>query len=161
DRPASLAQSSDVAAQGPADQSGRLEEIIVTAQKRKERLQDTPVAVTALSGQTPTDFRAYATNSVIAIPPPLTLTQGHRVLNTSFRIRGGGTQVFGAGLEPDVSVVIDGVVLARAAQGFSDLADVERVEVLRGPQGTLFGKNAIAGLINVTTKAPSKSFEGS
>lgn len=139
----------------------KLEEVVVTAEKRKERLQDAPVAVTALSGQTLADARVFDTNSLANITPSLTYTQGNHVLNNSFRIRGVGTQVFGAGIEPDVSVVVDGVVLARAAQGFSDLADVERVEVLRGPQGTLFGKNAIAGLINVTTKAPSKQFEGS
>jgi iron complex outermembrane receptor protein len=139
----------------------KLEEIVVTAEKRKERLLDAPVAVTALSGQTLSDVRVFDTNSLSNVTPSLTYTQGNHVLNTSFRIRGVGTQVFGAGLEPDVSVVIDGVVLARAAQGFSDLADVERVEVLRGPQGTLFGKNAIAGLINVTTRAPAKQFEGS
>ena len=139
----------------------RLEEIVVTAQKRKERLQDAPVAVTALSGEALSDARVFDTNSLSNVTPSLTFTQGNTALNTAFRVRGVGTQVFGAGLEPDVSVVVDGVVLARAAQGFSDLADIERVEVLRGPQGTLFGKNAIAGLINVTTRAPSKEFEGS
>jgi len=139
----------------------RLQEVVVTAEKRKERLQDAPVAVTALSGQLLSDTHVFDTNGLANITPSLTYTQGNHVLNNGFRIRGVGTQVFGAGLEPDVSVVIDGVVLARAAQGFSDLADVERVEVLRGPQGTLFGKNAIAGLINVTTRAPSKQFEGS
>jgi iron complex outermembrane receptor protein len=151
---------SDAAGQ-VAGESAQLEEIVVTAEKRKERLLETPVAVTAISGQTLSDLRAYDTTNLTSLTPSLTFTQGNHINSYSFRIRGVGTQVFGAGLEPDVSAVVDGVVLARAAQGFSDLADIERVEVLRGPQGTLFGKNAIAGLINVTTKAPSKEFEGS
>lgn len=150
----------ETSAQEDAQPTARLEEIVVTAEKRKERLLETPVAVTALSGQTLSDVRAYDTTNLTNLTPSLTFTQGNHVLNSSFRVRGIGTQVFGAGIEPDVSVVIDGVVLARAGQGFSDLADIDRVEVLRGPQGTLFGKNAIAGLINVTTKAPSKEFEG-
>ena len=163
-----LAQADTGVAQGagagqvesePAE-GAKLEEIVVTAEKRKERLLETPVAVTALSGQTLSDMRAYDTSNLTALTPSLTYTAGNHINSNSFRIRGVGTQVFGAGLEPDVSVVVDGVVLARAAQGFSDLADIERVEVLRGPQGTLFGKNAIAGLINVTTKAPAKTFEG-
>jgi len=144
-----------------ADTPSRLEEVVVTAEKRKERLLEAPVAVTALSGQTLSDVHVYDMSSLTNLTPSLTFTQGNHALNSSFRIRGVGTQVFGAGIEPDVSVVIDGVVLARAGQGFTDLADIDRVEVLRGPQGTLFGKNAIAGLINVTTKAPSHEFEGS
>jgi iron complex outermembrane receptor protein len=142
-------------------EQAKLEEIVVTAEKRKERLLEAPVAVTALSGQTLSDTHIYDMTNLTNLTPSLTFTEGNTVNNNSFRIRGVGTQVFGAGVEPDVSVVIDGVVLARAAQGFSDLADIDRVEVLRGPQGTLFGKNAIAGLINVTTQAPSKEFEGS
>jgi iron complex outermembrane receptor protein len=152
--------SNDTSSAGEAGSSPKLEEIVVTAEKRKERLLETPVAVTALSGQTLSDVHIYDTSSLTYLTPSLTYSQGNHVNNNSFRIRGVGTQVFGAGLEPDVSVVVDGVVLARSAQGFSDLSDIERVEVLRGPQGTLFGKNAIAGLINVTTKAPSKEFEG-
>ncbi|MDT9170901.1 TonB-dependent receptor plug domain-containing protein, partial [Escherichia coli] len=79
---------------------------------------------------------------------------------STFRIRGIGTQVFGQGGEASVSVVMDGVVMARQAQGFSDLADIERIEVLRGPQGTLFGKNATGGVISITTARPTKELSG-
>lgn len=137
-----------------------LQEVVVTAEKRSERLVDAPVAVTALSAETLRNSGIYNTNSLTGVTPSLTYTAGNTVNNATFRIRGVGTQVFGSGLEPDVSVVVDGVVLARAAQGFADLADIDHVEVLRGPQGTLFGKNAIAGVINVVTKAPSRQFEG-
>jgi iron complex outermembrane recepter protein len=152
--------ATDVGSAGDPPHSAQLEEVVVTAEKRKERLLETPVAVTALSGETLSETHIYDTAGLASLTPSLTFTQGNHVNNSSFRIRGVGTQVFGAGLEPDVSVVVDGVVLARSAEGFADLADIERVEVLRGPQGTLFGKNAIAGLINVTTKAPSKELEG-
>jgi iron complex outermembrane recepter protein len=136
-----------------------LEEIIVTAQKRSERLQDVPVAVTALSGETLTRNNVNDTAGLVAMTPSLTFTDGAQPNNRNFRIRGIGTAVFGQGLEPSVSVVMDGIPLARASQGFSDLSDIERVEVLRGPQGTLFGKNAVGGVINVVTKRPSKNFE--
>jgi len=136
-----------------------LEEVVVTAQKRVERLQDVPLAVTALSGNKLAEANVTDTAGLTSVTPSLTYTQGAQPSNTNFRIRGIGTAVFGQGLEPSVSVVVDGVVLARSAQGFADLADIERVEVLRGPQGTLFGKNAVGGLINVVTKRPSDSFE--
>lgn len=141
-------------------QTAALQEVVVTAEKRSERLVDAPVAVTALSSDTLRNAGVYNTQSLATVTPSLTFTAGNHVNNAAFRIRGVGTQVFGAGLEPDVSVVVDGVVLARAAQGFADLADIDHVEVLRGPQGTLFGKNAIAGVINVVTKGPSRQFEG-
>lgn len=136
-----------------------LEEIVVTAQKRVERLQDVPLAVTALSGETLADANVNDTAGLASVTPSLTFTQGAQPSNTNFRIRGIGTAVFGQGFEPSVSVVVDGIVLARSAQGFSDLADIERVEVLRGPQGTLFGKNSVGGVINVVTKRPSSTFE--
>ncbi|MFC4311904.1 TonB-dependent receptor [Steroidobacter flavus] len=138
---------------------GGLEEVVVTAQKRVERLQDVPLAVTALSGETLSNANVNDTAGLAGVTPSLTFTQGAQPSNTNFRIRGIGTAVFGQGLEPSVSVVVDGVVLARSSQGFADLADIERVEVLRGPQGTLFGKNSVGGLINVVTKRPSDHFE--
>jgi iron complex outermembrane receptor protein len=135
-------------------------EIVVTAQKRAERLQDVPLAVTAVGAATLAARQINDTNSLVAAVPSLSFQQGANPTNTSFRIRGVGTALFGQGVESSVSVVVDGVVAVRAAQGFSDLADVERIEVLRGPQGTLFGKNASAGVISVTTARPSKDFEG-
>ena len=79
---------------------------------------------------------------------------------SSFRIRGVGTALLSQGVEPAVALVVDGVVARRGAQGLIDLADIERIEVLRGPQGTLFGKNATAGVINIVTEAPTRQFGG-
>jgi iron complex outermembrane receptor protein len=141
------------------NEGSALEEVVVTAQKREERLQDVPLAVTALSGEKLAEANVNDTAGLATVTPSLTYTQGAQPSNTNLRIRGIGTAVFGQGLEPSVSVVVDGVVLARSAQGFADLADIERVEVLRGPQGTLFGKNSVGGLINVVTKRPSDTFE--
>ena len=131
-------------------------EIIVTAQKRAERLLDVPLAVTAVTGDALADRQISDTNSLVQAVPSLSFQQGANPTNTSFRIRGIGTSLFGQGTESSVSTVVDGVVAVRQAQGFSDLADIERVEILRGPQGTLFGKNASAGVISVTTARPSR-----
>ncbi|KAK0331620.1 hypothetical protein LTR94_028201, partial [Friedmanniomyces endolithicus] len=133
-------------------------EIVVTAQKRTERLQDVPLAVSALSAETLGRQQINDTNGLVAAVPSLTYTQGNNVSNSTFRVRGIGTTLFNQGSESSVSTVIDGVVMARQAQGFVDLADLERVEVLRGPQGTLFGKNATAGVISVVTARPTDRF---
>ncbi|WP_375195860.1 TonB-dependent receptor [Sphingobium sp.] len=135
-------------------------EIVVTAQKRSERLQDVPVAVSAVGGDVLSSAQVNGSSGIAALVPSLTFTQNTSPLNNNVRVRGIGTVLFSAGIESSVSFVIDGVVMARQGQGFSDLIDVERVEVLRGPQGTLFGKNATAGVVNVVTKAPSNTLEG-
>jgi len=142
-----------------ASEPESLEEVVVTSQKRVERLQDVPLAVTAISGESLSESGINDTTRLSNLTPSLTFTEGAQPNNKNFRIRGIGTAVFGQGFEPAVSVVVDGVVLARASQGFTDLADIERVEVLRGPQGTLFGKNATGGVINVVTKRPSSEFQ--
>jgi iron complex outermembrane receptor protein len=116
--------------------------------------------VTAVGGQALANAQINDSASLVRAVPSLTYQQGNNPSNSSFRIRGIGTSLFGQGIEPAVSVVVDGVVMARAAQGFADLADIERVEVLRGPQGTLFGKNATAGVINIVTQRPSSEFGG-
>src|SRR3569832_643970 len=136
------------------------DDIVVTAQKRTERLVDVPLAVTAVSGDALASRQINDAQSLTRAIPALSYQQGGAPNNSSFRIRGVGTSLFGSGVEPAVSVVVDGVVAARAASGFSDLLDIERVEVLRGPQGTLFGKNATAGVINIVTARPSSTFGG-
>ncbi len=140
--------------------SGELEEVIVTAQKREERLQDVPLAVTALGGDALANRQIDDTNNLVQAVPSLSYQQGNNPSNTSFRVRGVGTSLFGQGVESSVAVVVDGVVAARQAQSFADFYDIERIEVLRGPQGTLFGKNATAGVINVVTARPSHELEG-
>jgi len=139
---------------------GDQEEIIVTAQKRSERLQDVPLAITALTGETLAARNITDTKNLAQVAPSLSFGQGNNPNNSSFRIRGIGTSVFGVGSESSVSVVMDGIVMARAAQGFSDLADIERIEVLRGPQGTLFGKNATGGVISIVTARPTADLSG-
>lgn len=143
-----------------AETDRRLQVITVTATKREESLQDVPVAVTALSGELLANAGIGSVDALAAVTPSLTFTQSTNDQNNSVNIRGVGTSVFSQGVEPSVSIVVDDVVLARQAIGFQDLVDVERVEVLRGPQSTLFGKNASAGVISVTTAAPSSSPTG-
>ncbi|MDQ1158994.1 iron complex outermembrane receptor protein [Sphingomonas sp. SORGH_AS 950] len=147
-------QALDAPSSSPVDEG----DIVVTAQKRSERLQDVPLAVTALSADTLSQRQINDTNGLVQAVSSLTYTQGNNVSNSTFRVRGIGTTLFNQGSESSVSTVIDGVVLARQAQGFVDLADLERVEVLRGPQGTLFGKNATAGVISVVTARPTRTF---
>jgi iron complex outermembrane receptor protein len=137
----------------------RLGDIVVTAQRREERLQDVPIAVTALTAEDLVNSRIESTQDLEEKVSSLTFTQSTNEQNSNLRIRGVGTALFGTGFEPSVSIVLDGVVLARQGQGFVDLVDLERVEVLRGPQGTLFGKNASAGVLNITTRRPSRELE--
>ncbi|WP_312166045.1 TonB-dependent receptor [Phenylobacterium sp.] len=148
------------AASAQAADTTEVEEVLVTAQKRTERLIDVPVAVSAVSGDTLAAKNINDTASLVRTVPSLTFQQAGTA-NSSFRIRGIGTSLFGQGVEPSVSFVVDGVVLARPAQSLTDFADLERIEVLRGPQGTLFGKNATAGVVQMITARPRHEFGGS
>ncbi len=134
--------------------------IIVTATRREQSLQEVPVAVTALSGEVLDNTGVASVETLTAIAPSVTFTQSTNDQNNSINIRGVGTSVFSQGVESSVSVVVDDVVMARQAMGFQDLADIDRVEILRGPQSTLFGKNASAGVISVTTKEPTDYVSG-
>ena len=156
------AMAQDAGGDGQQDADGGQESnvIIVTATRREQSLQEVPVAVTALSGEVLDNAGVGSVDSLAAIAPSVTFTQSSNDQNNSVNIRGVGTSVFSQGVESSVSVVIDDVVMARQAMGFQDLADVQRVEVLRGPQSTLFGKNASAGVISVTTQAPTDYFSG-
>jgi len=140
--------------------SAQMEEIVVTATKREENVQDIPVAVSVLSSDTIQNSHAVGFEGLQALIPSVSFRKGNTTRNSSVIIRGLGTISFSTAAEPSVATVVDGVVLGRSGQAFSDLYELERLEVLRGPQGTLFGKNASAGVVNITTKRPSEEFEG-
>jgi iron complex outermembrane receptor protein len=152
------AQAQDAAADGAEEPAPA--EIVVTAQKRTERLQDVPLAVTAISGDKIADQGGINLETAQTIIPTLNIQKSGTTLNQSLYMRGVGTATFSIAAEPSVSTVVDGVVYARAGEAFSDLVDIQRIEILRGPQGTLFGKNASAGAINIVTKRPGNDFGG-
>lgn len=135
-------------------------EIIVTAQKRSERLQDVPVAVSVVSGATLEAQGGVNIENAQYLVPTLNFRKSGTTINQSLFLRGVGTSTFSIAGEPSVSTVLDGVVYSRAGEAFGDLVDIERLEVLRGPQGTLFGKNASAGVVNIVSKRPTNDFEG-
>jgi len=137
-----------------------LEEIIVIATKRAESLQDVPVAVTALTTDTIEAMGIVSTADLTRASASLTSGQGPTPNSGVFRMRGIGTSVVSVGIEPSVAVVIDEVSQAQPGQALTNLVDIERIEVLRGPQSTLFGKNASAGQLNFITKSPTEEFEG-
>ena len=129
--------------------------LVVTAQKREEALQDVPIMVTALdSEQLLQDTGVRDIKDLQILVPGLTVSSTQSEVQTVARIRGIGTVGDNAGLESSVGVVIDGIYRPRNGVGFGDLGEIERIEVLKGPQGTVFGKNTSAGVINVITKRP-------
>ena len=132
-----------------------VDEIIVTAQKREQSLQDVPIVVTSLSGEALADAGVRDIKDLTILTPGLTVTSTTSEASTTARIRGVGTVGDNPGLESSVGVVIDGVYRSRNSVGFGDLGELQRIEVLKGPQGTLFGKNTSAGVINIITEAPS------
>lgn len=135
-------------------------DIVVTAQKREERLQDVPVAVSVLSGSMLEAQGGATLENAQYLIPTLNFRKSGTTLNQALFLRGVGTINFSIAAEPSVAAVLDGVVLQRAGEGFGDLVDIERIEVLRGPQGTLFGKNASAGVVNIVTRRPTDRLEG-
>jgi iron complex outermembrane receptor protein len=135
-------------------------DIIVTAQKREQNLQDVPVAITVVSGAQLERANVNSAEQLFQRVPTLTFRKGNTNKDSALSIRGVGTISFSSGVEPSVSTVIDGVVYARTGQQTADFLDVERIEVLRGPQGSLFGKNASAGVINIVTREPGETFGG-
>ena len=148
------AQSAPVAAP-KSEASDKLETITVTATKRSEPLQSVPIAITVLGGEQLEQSNLNTLGAITTQTPTVNFRTGASNKDTSLFIRGVGTITTSPGVEPTVSTVIDGVVTARPGQATLDLVDIDRVEVLRGPQGTLFGKNASAGVINIISKAPS------
>src|SRR5580704_15597618 len=148
-----VGRAADAAAAGP-----ELQEVIVTAQKREQNLQDVPIAVMALSGQQLQDAGVTDIKNMQVLTPGLTVTSTTSENVTTARIRGIGTVGDNVGLESSVGVVIDGVYRPRNGVGFGDLGEIDRIEVLEGPQGELFGKNNDAGIINIVTAKPSHTF---
>lgn len=144
-----------------AQDSRQLEEVIVTATKRDESSQNIPVAVSALSGEVLDQMGVAGTRDLVKLSPSLTYTTGNHKQNSGFRLRGIGTNVYSIGVENSVAVIIDDVATIQSGQSIANLQDIERVEILRGPQSTLFGKSASAGVISVTTRNPAAEFEGS
>ena len=151
--PAAVVAQDNADADSPGD-------IIVTAQKRSQRLQDVPVAVSVISGAQIARLGGVNIESAQYLVPSLNFRKSGTALNQSLYLRGIGTTTFSIGGEPSVGTVLDGVVLSRSGEAFSDLVDIDRIEVLRGPQGTLFGKNASAGVISIVSKRPGKDWGG-
>jgi iron complex outermembrane receptor protein len=151
-------------APAPAQEAGALEEIVVTARKREESLQDTPISITSFSGAALAQQHVDRLDGVAAATPNLIFDTG-----TSFSgaasaaavyIRGIGQLDFTLNSEPGVGIYVDGVYVATSIGSVLDLIEIDRVEILRGPQGTLFGRNTIGGAINVITRLPDDTLHG-
>ncbi|MBB6124930.1 TonB-dependent receptor [Sphingobium subterraneum] len=142
----------------PAAEAAPDDTIIVTATRRASPLSNVPIAVSAVTAASLQNSGANDIRQLNQLAPSLLVSSTGSEANGSARIRGIGTVGDNPGLESSVAVFIDGVYRSRTGAGLTDLGEVERIEVLRGPQGTLFGRNASAGLINIVTKAPEFKF---
>jgi outer membrane receptor protein involved in Fe transport len=156
----SASSTAGPAAANAADQAANAGDIIVTATRRAEALSDVPIAVSAVSAESLQNSGANDIRQLNQLAPSLLVSSTGSEANGSARIRGIGTVGDNPGLESSVAVFVDGVYRSRSGIGLNELGEVDRIEVLRGPQGTLFGRNASAGLIHIITKKPSFDFGG-
>ena len=159
------AQSAAATAQSPANPQGdvaneAIGEIVVTATRRQSRVQETPIAISAL------DAGALAQSNITDLRrlplqvPSLFVGGGDGFGSTSVTIRGIGSLAIGAGADEGVGIYIDGVYQAKPYGSVFEFVDIDRVEVLRGPQGSLYGRNATGGAISIITKQPGNEFAG-
>lgn len=135
--------------------AAQLDTVVVTATRREQSLQKVPVAVSVISGKDLDKKQKSSLQAIVSEVPTVNFRAGASNKDTSLFVRGIGTITTSPGVEPSVSTVVDGVVYSRPGQATLDLLDIDRIEVLRGPQGTLFGKNASAGVVNIVTKNPT------
>lgn len=135
-----------------------IEDIVVTAQRREESLQKVPVAITALTAETLDNSRALNINNLSGLAPNVQIeTQGLQS-TPAITIRGVLSGASDNAVDPKVGIYLDGVYIGRSVGAIFDLADLSRVEVLRGPQGTLFGRNSTGGAISLISAAPTGEF---
>lgn len=157
-RPTPIARAEDPPATAPAKTGRVVEEIIVTAQRKEEHIHDVPISLSVL------DSEFLAQQNVIDFKDVIHTVPNARIDNSGefndVRIRGFGSPLSNKAFEQSVGLVIDGVPYGRREYFLGPLFDLERVEVLRGPQGTLFGRNTTAGLFNVITKKPTDELTG-
>ena len=160
-----LSKSLSVAVVGamsvPALAQDTMEEVVVTATKRSESIQDVPLAVSVVTGEIIERAEVRDLLDLQSVVPSLRVPQFQNSIQTNFVIRGFGNGANNPGIEPSVAVFVDGVYLSRSQARISDLPNIQQIEVLKGPQSTLYGKNASAGVISVTTKAPEFESRGS
>ncbi|MBY0392834.1 MAG: TonB-dependent receptor [Novosphingobium sp.] len=149
-------------AQAEAAPEGGIAEIVVTAQKRAENVQDVPIAISAFTAGALQERAVTSVAALSNLAPNVTLDAGTPFSGStavlSAYIRGIGANDFAFNIDPGVGIYLDGVYLARSVGANQDLPDVERIEVLKGPQGTLFGRNTIGGAISIVTHDPGKEF---
>jgi len=146
--------------QASAQNEVALEEIVVTAQRRTENLQDVPIAITAFSEKMIDRIGGNSLSDLEVATPSLNFGNGGRATRGEVTIRGVGSFSRNPGMDARAGVYVDGVFVGRSAVFDQDLQDITSVEILRGPQGTLFGKNTISGAVNINTRKPGEEFSG-
>lgn len=139
-------------------QTAQLEEIVVTAQKRAENIQNTPIAISAITGDAIEKLNIDDIGAIAAANPSLVYSEAGG--EAQLYIRGIGSNIFSVGVDQSVATHIDGVYTGRANMGLTQFLDIDRVEILRGPQGTLYGRNATGGAINIISRAPTDELSG-
>lgn len=163
---AATAQVQTAAAPSPAATSesdskqDQLADVIVTAQRRSERQADVPISVQAITSDQLSEKAISDTRDLATIAPTVNFATGYSALSTAFSLRGVSSLALQTGMQPSTAMVVDGVAVARQAEFIANLSDIERIEILNGPQGTLFGKNSTAGVISIVTKVPTRYLEG-
>lgn len=162
--PAAARADSAVATATAADNSTaqtrtEIPEVIVTAERRSESLKNVPISVQAVTSEQVSKRGIETTQDLAATVPTLNFQAGNSSSATAFALRGVSSVAVQTGFQPSTALVLDGVPVAKQNEFVLDLGDIERIEVLNGPQGTLFGKNSTAGVINIVTRAPAREFQ--